>query len=246
VAVLAVVASAAPVVGGAADSGALWRVVHGLCVAHMRLDGHPAPCSKVDLFAGYAILKDRAGATQWLLVPTARLTGIEDPRLLAPETPNYWELSWENRGLLEQRAQRPLAREEIGLAVNSLHGRSQNQLHIHIDCVRADVVADLATRRDRIGPEWRPLDVELAGRRYLARWISEADLAANDPFRLAAEMPAARADMGRQTLVLIGAASRAGEPGFVLLNDQADADTGDRGHGEDLLDHACAPGTDQP
>lgn len=235
------VGGVAPVVGVAADSGALWRVVHGLCVRHMQFDGHPEPCSKVDLSRGYAVLKDLGEPTQLLLVPTARLSGIEDPKLLAPDSPNYWEMSWENRRLLEARARRPLRREEIGLVVNSVYGRSQNQLHIHIDCVRAEVARILATRRDQIGPTWRPLDVELVGRPYAARWIPEAALGDSDPFRLLAERPDRAADMGRQTLVLIGAASSTGEPGFVLLNDQANSETADHGHGEDLLDHACPP-----
>jgi CDP-diacylglycerol pyrophosphatase len=238
-ALLAAAASAAPREGAAADSGALWRIVHDLCVPDMRLDGHPAPCSKVDLLAGYAVLKDREGPAQVLLVPTSRVTGIEDPQLLSPGSPNYWAMSWENRYLLEERAHRALPREGIGLVVNSAYGRSQNQLHIHIDCVRADVAGMLAAHRDEIGAEWRPLDAELAGRRYVARWIPEADLAARDPFKVLAEIPGARADMGRQTLALIGAASLTGEPGFVLLTDQANSATGDRGHSEDLLDQSC-------
>ena len=32
-----------------------------------------------------------------------------------------------------------MPRDDISLAVNSVYGRSQNQLHIHIDCVRSDV-----------------------------------------------------------------------------------------------------------
>jgi CDP-diacylglycerol pyrophosphatase len=234
-------ASAAPVMGLAADSGALWRVVHDLCVPDMSLWGRAAPCSKVDLANGYAVLKDREGATQLLLIPTTRVTGIEDPKLLSPESPNYWRLSWESRYLLDERAHRALPREDVGLAVNSIYGRSQNQLHIHIDCVRADVVHQLAAHMDKIGPQWRSLDVELAGRRYSARWMPEADLVADDPFKLLAELPGARFDMGRQTLALIGATSPANEPGFVLLADQADWGAGDRGHGEDLLDHSCRP-----
>jgi CDP-diacylglycerol pyrophosphatase len=151
----------------------------------------------VDQDRGYAILKDLEHPTQFILVPTARVTGIEDPKLLAPDAPNYWELSWENRHLLERRIGRPLPREAIGLAVNSIYGRSQDQLHIHIDCVRPDVARSVAAQRDRIGHEWRPLAANLAGGRYFVRWISEKDLAANDPFKLLAELPSARADMGK-------------------------------------------------
>lgn len=239
---VAMALSVAPVVGVAEDGNALWRVVHHLCVSHMRFDGHPEPCTKVDLPRGYAVVKDLGNPTQLLLVPTARVTGIEDARLLAPGSPNYWQMSWENRYLLEWRAKRPLRRDEIGMVVNSMYARSEGQLHIHIDCVDADVGRALAAHRDEIGPAWRVLDAELSGRTYAARWIPEAALGANDPFKLLAELPAARSDMGRQTLVLVGATSSRGEPGFILLNDQANAEAADFAHGEDLLDHACPLG----
>jgi CDP-diacylglycerol pyrophosphatase len=230
---LAALASLAPIASVAGGEGALWRVVHDLCLADARLSGHPAPCSKVDQDRGYAVLKDLEYPTHFILVPTARVTGIEDPKLLTPDSPNYWALSWENRHLLERRIGRPLPREAIGLAVNSVYGRSQDQLHVHIDCVRPDVARSLAAERDRIGPQWRRLDANLAGRHYLVRWMPEQDLAANDPFKLLAEMPSARAEMGRQALALIGAVSATGRPGFLLL------DEGDDGHSEALLDHAC-------
>jgi CDP-diacylglycerol pyrophosphatase len=43
--------------------------------------GDPAPCALVDLrerdAKGYVVLKDLVGATQYLLIPTARVSGIE-------------------------------------------------------------------------------------------------------------------------------------------------------------------------
>jgi CDP-diacylglycerol pyrophosphatase len=55
-----------------ADSDALWRIVHELCVPHERLDDDPDPCALVDLSGGedrgFAVLKDIDGATQFLLI----------------------------------------------------------------------------------------------------------------------------------------------------------------------------------
>ena len=68
--------------GVAANRNALWRVVHDLCVTDMKLGGHAAPCSKVDLRTGYAVVPDLQNPAQLLVVPTARLTGVEDPKLL--------------------------------------------------------------------------------------------------------------------------------------------------------------------
>ena len=238
---LAVLVCAVPAAGAAGNGMALWRVVHDMCVPDARLTGHPAPCAKVDVARGYAIVKDLQHPTQLLLVPTARITGVEDPRLQDPDEPNYWMLAWENRSLVERRARRPLPREQVGLVVNSAYARTQSQLHIHIDCLRADVAQALADHLQEIGPQWRPLKLDLAGRWYLARWIPESELATRDPFKLLADYPD-RAEMARQTLVLAGASSADRGPGFVLLTDQWDTATGDGGHGEDLLDHGCRGG----
>jgi CDP-diacylglycerol pyrophosphatase len=225
----------------AADSNALWHVVHDLCVTDMKATGSPAPCAQVDLVSGYAVLKDIRGATQLLLIPTDRVTGIESPVLLAPASPNYWQAAWGARPIFEQRAGGPVPRGDIGLAINSIYGRSQNQLHIHIDCVRADVRDALQANASRIGFHWSDLDVDLAGRRYRAMRVDGADLGARDPFKLLAEGdPAARADMGAETLVVIAVDVEAGPPGFVLLSDRADPARGDQASGEDLLDHQCA------
>lgn len=231
-------ASALPVASAARNGNVLWHVVHDLCVSDRRLTGHPAPCLKVDLERGYAVLTDLAKPTQLLFAPTVRLSGVEDPKLQGAKTPNYWSFAWEARSLLDERAGRPIPRDQIGLVVNSVYARTQNQLHIHLDCVRADVMSRLRERLGDIGPDWAPLDVDLVGHRYLARWIPDADLAREDPFKLIAKTRA-RGDMARQTLALVGARSAERGPGFVLLNDQADLARRDTGHGEDLLDHGC-------
>jgi CDP-diacylglycerol pyrophosphatase len=61
-----------------------------------------------------------------------------------------------------------------------------------------------------------------------------------DPFTLLADgLEGARAGMGLQTLVVVGATDPAGRPGFVILTDRADADTG--AGGEELQDHDSCP-----
>ncbi len=225
---------------------ALWRVVHDLCMTDMKASGNPAPCAKVDLARGYAVLKDIRGATQLLLIPTTRVSGIEDPQLLAPTSPNYWQAAWEARQLFERRAGRPVPRDEIGLAINSAYGRSQDQLHIHIDCVRPDVLRALRANEPKLRTRWSNLNVDLAGSHYRAMWIDGADLGSRDPFKLLADNdPKARADMGRETLVVVGASSAGGAPGFVLLSARANLATFDQGHGEVLLDHQCEVLTQQ-
>jgi len=229
---------AAPRAAESADPDALWRIVHTLCVTDMRVSGSPAPCARVDLAKRYAVLKDIRGDTQLLLIPTDRLSGIEAPQLLAADAPNYFADAWDARPLFEARAKTAVPREDIALAINSIYGRSQQQLHIHIDCVRPDVRDALAAHADAIGRRWRLLEFPLAGRHYQAMRIEGEELGDRSPFKLLAEQPGARADMGRETLAVIGV-SADGRPGFVLLSDRADLTTMDQGAAEDLQDHSC-------
>jgi CDP-diacylglycerol pyrophosphatase len=223
----------------AANPDVLWHIVHDQCAPDMAARHTPAPCEAVDLPGGYAVLKDLHGATQLLLIPTDRITGIDDPLILAGGAKNYWQDAWAARPIFQRRAPRPVPREDLALAINSKYGRSQNQLHIHIDCVRTDVRQALKANEGRIGATWAVLDTDLAGHRYHARRLDGAEFGSANPFRLLAQDPQARADMGRETLVAIGMTFAGGKPGFVLLSDRADPLLGDIGHGEDLLDPGC-------
>ena len=218
---------------------ALWHVVHDLCVTDMKARGGPAPCARVSLGGGFAVVRDVAHPTQLLLVPTAHVSGIESPALLARRSPNYWRAAWSARGLFEQRLGRPIPRQQLGLAINSVSTRTQDQLHIHIDCIRPDVAAALAASQGRIGTHWSRLTEAPFAGRYRARWIDGPELGAADPFKLLAHAdPAARADMGRESLLLVGA-SRAGRPGFILVSHRDDAALLDVAAAEALLDHTC-------
>ncbi|HET8997813.1 MAG TPA: CDP-diacylglycerol diphosphatase [Acetobacteraceae bacterium] len=222
----------------AADPSALWHIVHGKCVPDLVQKHNPAPCAAVNLEGGYAVLKDRRGPYQFLLIPTARVSGIDDRSILAPGAPNYWQAAWQARHFLEQRVGRAVPRDVLSLAINSALGRSQNQLHIHVDCIRPDVRAALRQHLEAVGPHWAPFPVPLAGQRYRAMRIVQADLKGINPFDLLARsIPAS--EMRRHTLVV--AAVMFGEhPGFVLLDDRANPLHGNFGHGESLQDHTCA------
>ena len=58
-------------------------------------------CVDVDEADGVALLKDLNGVAQELAIPTRRLTGIEDPLLLAPDAPNYFAYAWHERAAVE-------------------------------------------------------------------------------------------------------------------------------------------------
>jgi CDP-diacylglycerol pyrophosphatase len=225
----------------AADPSGLWTITNSKCVPHMRESQDPAPCSIVDLAGGYVVLKDLIGATQFLVIPTARISGIESPAILAPDAPNYWDRAWRARGFTEKLAGKPLPREALSLAINSTYARSQNQLHIHIDCVRRDVRDALAKSRDAIGGTWQALPVKLVGQSWRAIRVDGENLGTINPFQLLAEgSPDASADMGDHGLAVMGMTWQDGVVGFALLDAKVDLATGNRGSGEDLQDHDCA------
>lgn len=244
-AVLTVLAVTAGMPSASAGPNALWDIVNGECVPDQARHGDPAPCAQVDLGGGrsrgYAVLKDIVGATQFLLIPTERVPGIESPQILAPDAPNYFADAWRARTFVEQRAGRGLPRDWMSLAINSADARSQDQLHIHVDCVRADVRQELAAHADEIGSVWAPLPVALAGQRYRAMAVWDPELAAVNPFTTLADALPDGDTMGAQTLVAVGATGADGRPGFVLLAGRVDDASPGSGHGEDLQDHDVCP-----
>ena len=229
----------------AADPDALWKIVSEKCLPDERDHGQPAPCAVValtpDQAHGYVVLKDNVGDTQYLVMPTAKITGIEDPAVLAPGAANYFADAWNERHFTIDAAKTALPRDALSLAVNSQYGRTQNQLHIHIDCIRADIRTALQKQLAAIGDKWAPLAEPLAGHPYQAMRIAGDSLAGADPFTsLADGVLGARQAMASHTLVVVGAEFPGGAPGFVLLDDKADTATGDRASGEELQDHSCA------
>jgi CDP-diacylglycerol pyrophosphatase len=225
----------------AADHDALKKIVVDQCVPNMKAGGGPAPCAAVDLAGGTAVLKDIKGKTEFLLIPTKIVSGIDDAQILAPDAPNYWQAAWAARKFVEARAGKPVPRDDIGLAINSAYGRSQNQFHIHVDCVKAGVKQSLTANMGKIGTAWADLDVDLAGHRYRAMRIDGDDLTGKDPFRLLADSDlAVRADMGRQTLAVIPATLADGRNGFILLNDRTNIAALDFASSSNLLDQDCA------
>ena len=220
--------------------GALWAVVRA-CVLDRRITGSPWPCLYVDRRAGYVVVGDPRRRTQVLVMPTVRIAGIESPGRLSGGGPNYWGAAWSARPWLDRRAGRIVPMDEVGLAVNSVPGRTQDELHIHLDClhpsVRRTIDASLASVSDR----WAELAAPLIhGHRYRARWLARAALQTTDPFQLLAADPVVGPDRGLWTLVMVAAQRPSGEQGFVLLSHRTDFATHDLAVGEELLDHQCA------
>ncbi len=198
----------------AAPRTKLWPLVQR-CIADQQVTGAPDPCLLVDPAKGYAILRDIRGTTQFLLVATDRRWGIEDPRIEAGDAPDYFAEAWSARGCVARAAGHAVADSELSLAINSVWGRSDGQLHIHIDRLRPEVAR--ALRRGESA-------VTLAGHRYRLRHVES--LADTNLFAALAATEGGA--IGDWTIVV------AGDPGggFFVLEDRAR--NGDAASGEEL------------
>ena len=98
-------------------------------------------------------LEDLVGATQFLVIPTDQISGIESPILLEPDAP----ISSRQPGaqaVSSTRGPVDIPRDWMSLAINSAVARTQNQMHIHVDCVRADVRETLSQHITDVGSDW--------------------------------------------------------------------------------------------
>ncbi|WHU84353.1 CDP-diacylglycerol diphosphatase [Pantoea agglomerans pv. betae] len=216
------------------NSDALWQIVSEKCLPHQQSGGEPAPCQRVDQRHRYAMLKDMHGPLQYLLIPIDRLTGIESPGLLQSATANYFALAWNERTLLAQRHGSPIDDRVLSLAINSQYGRTQNQLHIHISCLRPDVRQQLDQLTPQLSGRWQ--SITLRKHRYWLRALTPDELTRQSAFiRLADERPEARSEMGKYGLALAELSDgrlvlMAIERNWLLLNS---------GSAEEVQDHAC-------
>ncbi|PHI97301.1 hypothetical protein BG621_00455 [Parasaccharibacter apium] len=206
------------------QSGALWRIVQ-----HCAVDAAHRPCTIYKAKDGYAVLKAREGQGQYLLLPTQPIRGIEADPLLHADTPPYVQQAWEQRHFVAYAYGIPIADERFLLAINSRWARSQEQLHIHIDCMREDVRQILA----HIPREARAGEVRLLGHMY--RWWRVPTL---EPpaLQMVSFFPkgADERERGRYGVAVI-----ASQGAFLLLRNRA----GGMGWGyaEELQDHQCRP-----
>ena len=231
-------ASVPPPAPAAVHSDALWRLIERDCRADPGprgdcLQRNAAPARRD------VLVKDAHGRYQFLLMPLDKVSGIESPDLYRRGAPNYFAAAWHARVHTERALGQPLPRAVASLALNSPHGRSQHQLHIHIDCLRADVLQALDAHAAALGSDWAPLPVALRGHPYQARLLPGAELAANPLNLLAYELSGVQ-DVGQWSLLVAGRENVQGGPGFVLLATRLDPAIGNEASAEELQDHACS------
>jgi CDP-diacylglycerol pyrophosphatase len=214
--------------GAEVGRDALWLVIR-TCVANHALTGAAFPCLTVNVSSGeqrgYVILRAPFGTPDLILAPTRKTVGVEDPSLQSLGAANYFEDAWNARAFLWNGGKRPLAPDNVALAVNSRFSRSQDQLHIHIGCLAPDVKQALQTLAPKL-PEDRwvrigsamSLGKTLLGLGLWGRRVEKETLAGVNPFRLAAEVRSNETESRSQLMIVVAGVQLAkARGGFVLL-----------------------------
>ncbi|WP_091601290.1 CDP-diacylglycerol diphosphatase [Micromonospora mirobrigensis] len=126
--------------GNPSDSGAgneLWERVQ-VCTG-----ARPSPpfVDCLTMTSTYVVLRGAPTNTHnYLLLPTCRVKGIECPWIATTAAPNYWLDAWNNA-----QAGQPghVVYPTIGLGINSVAARQQDQLHIHLAGIHSGIQTQL-------------------------------------------------------------------------------------------------------
>ncbi|GJD56247.1 CDP-diacylglycerol diphosphatase [Methylobacterium dankookense] len=231
----------------------LWAALK-TCVLAKRYADRSFPCHAVDLGnaerPGTAILRAPGRSTHFVVMPTDTVSGVEAPVLRGPIGAAYWRAALAARHLVSDAARDGLAAEDVGLAVNSVGGRSQDQLHIHLACVHPGVTSALQHSADHVGGHWSLLPMRLMGSRFFALRVDAKSLPAFNPFAALGRLPGRPVGLRDVSLAMVpmpAATIPAG--GVVPVGGAAPADHGrdvvllayraPNAHAEKLLDTGC-------
>jgi len=224
---------------GCSSRELLRQVTVGLCAPNARLTGFATPCRAVVADPGYALLRAPGERQHFILAPLRPLRGLESPALWQTGQPNWFALAWRQRWYLSAWGSAPVPDAWIGLALNAPSGRSQDQLHVHLACIRPEVRQPLWRLAPELDDHWRPLPMALAGARYQARRLSEAQLLAPDFFHNLAAQPPYPLPDPRLSLAVVALPSRDASRQFLLLAGRAGSQPDDHGSAERLLAKDC-------
>jgi CDP-diacylglycerol pyrophosphatase len=226
-----------------ASRSALGLVVDS-CKLSAALTGAAFPCLKVVQsprpLGAYAILREPTHRERTVLTPLADISGVEDPRLLAPDGPNYFDDAWNERSIVMSTYPGKDPWQDAALAINAATNRTQDHLHIHIGCVSTRLKTALSTHSPDIGSvQFQKISTKLAWRSFWVKFFKAESLSDINPFQVVASgVPGAGADMENVTIGVVGASPASGQRGFYILAQVNGADNS-YGSAEDVLDPKC-------
>ena len=215
----------------------LWMALK-TCVLAKTLANRTFPCLAVDLGngerPGTAVLRAPGEPTHIVVMPTGTVSGLEATPLRGSRGVAYWRAALSAPHFVAESLNNRVPEADIGLAVNSARGRSQDQLHIHLDCLRPKVLDALNTHGRAVGRAWAPFPVPLAGDRFQAMRVRAAEVEAFNPFVAITHLPGRR-DLTRTSFAAVATRPDDPEPGLILLAYRAR-----QASAEDIMDHGCA------
>ncbi len=215
----------------------LWVALQG-CVLAKKAAGRSFPCLSVDLGdggrPGTAVLRAPGQPTHTVVMPTDNVSGIEAPVLQGPQGAAYWRAALDARHFVSDALPGRLPVAAVGLEVNSVGGRSQDQLHIHLDCLHRSVTAALKAHGPAVGESWAPFPVPLEEERYLALRVPADAVERFNPFEALARVPGWRGRLHDASFAAVAADPDDPRAGMIVL-----AYRMPEASAEELMDHGC-------
>ncbi|SPY79135.1 CDP-diacylglycerol diphosphatase [Providencia rustigianii] len=217
-------------------SDTLWNIVSQQCVPLKGTEQQNPSCTKVDLENRYVLFKDKQGPVHNLVIPTDKVSGIESPLLLTETSPDYFALAWNERESVSPTGQSPISDDKLALAINSQYGRSQGQLHIHISCLKPQVIQQLNQHTNAITSEWSAFPTPLEGHEYWVKKLGTSNLQQENPFKqLNLYVKEHDDEMGNYGL----AVAKLQDGSMVLLANRINIWQFNLGSAGELLDYQC-------
>lgn len=215
----------------------LWRNVQARCLTPGA--PHHPDCVVVDREKGLVLYKDAIGRSHFLVIPDHRVTGVEERGVWEDGGANPWAFGWDARRFVGQARGRPLPDGILGLAINAKAARSQEQMHIHLDCISRDARDFVAGASARIGTAWTAL--RFMGKPVQAVFVPSPGAAMPvNPFLLIKQRLGEAASVVPDRGVFVTyVADAAGTGGFVIVDQPVDREAGSNGHASDFLDRQC-------
>lgn len=213
----------------------LWHIVNERCGTEKDAK---QDCMVINREQGFVIFRDRHGPVQTLTIPTIQVTGVEDSKLLAADAHNYFYDSWQSKSILDEQNKKAIDPQYLSFSVNSSYGRSQDQLHIHNSCLRADVYQIVERQRHQLTDQWTVLPEKVLGHTYIAQKVKIADLDKISPFKTLETYVkhTKKAQMGQFGVAMVSA--KDGE--IVLLASRVNLKELNQASVEEIQDTTCA------
>jgi CDP-diacylglycerol pyrophosphatase len=218
-----------------ANRDILWSKVNQQCVPNYLVGDIYRPCSLVNIDSRYVVYKVDNDKYQYLLLPTDKISGIEDEQLLSDKARKYFYLAWQSRSFLTGKLNKTIKEDNISLTINAENARSQDQLHIHISCLsKAARIALNGLDIDRLGNEWSPLQEKINQHSYYVKKIYLSDLKESNIFQIIRDKVTSE---GGQMAYTGAALVNVDKDTFLLLESSGTAEQGVSA--EEMQDHQC-------